>query len=107
MQVMTLIVYHLIILFVFLENTHGCNCPYDEARKFTSNIKKLILDMYTIYPHLTEKYMKNRFTRLIKKMKEHTDNQSETESIPSITLSSHTDFSEDEALSDSSQQSTK
>lgn len=53
----------------FLENSHGNNDPISEARRFTSDIRSLLNNMQTIYSQLSNRSMRNRFTRLSKKIK--------------------------------------
>lgn len=83
----------------FLENTFGGSDPYTEALRFTSDIKTLLENIYTLYPFLQERAIKNRFTRLHKKIKAHLI--SEGLEIESIADSSD----REEPLSDCSQQS--
>lgn len=55
--------------FAFLENSFGSNKPYEIALGFTQDIKSLLENMYAIYPFLVERSIKNRFTRIHKKIK--------------------------------------
>lgn len=89
-------------LIAFLENTHGCDNPYQEALKFTTDIKTLLSNMHTIYPTLKERSIKNRFTRITKKIKEQLKQEElETGSISSR-LSQYSTDENDEDTSDSS-----
>ncbi|KAL3281645.1 hypothetical protein HHI36_004851 [Cryptolaemus montrouzieri] len=67
----------------FLENTHGKSDAITEARRYTDNIDDLIKMMYDIYPHLTDRALKSRITRLNKKLKEQseTENSDDNESV--------------------------
>lgn len=67
----------------FLENSYGSKDPLSEAQQFTKDIKSLLADMHTIYPALSDRSLKNRFTRITKKIKQalnidNTDNESLT-----------------------------
>lgn len=88
----------------FLENTHGSNDPLKEAQQITTDIKSLLKDMHKIYPSLTERSLKNRFTRLSKKLK--LDIQTENEEMESIASYSSLD-PDDDYMSESSQSSQK
>ncbi|KAL1506207.1 hypothetical protein ABEB36_005609 [Hypothenemus hampei] len=55
--------------FAFLENSFGSSNPLEVALGFTQDIKTLLSNMYAIYPFLVERSIKNRFTRLYKKLK--------------------------------------
>lgn len=92
----------------FLENTYdNCN-PYQEALKFTNDVKTLLANMYTIYPFLKERSIKNRFTRLTKKIKAHFKSEEmEIGSISSVLSQSSLDLCEDDIHSDDSRQSQK
>lgn len=81
----------------FIENTYNCNDPYSEALRFTPNVKALLKDMYRIYPNLKERSLKNRFTRISKKIKANLRLEGDdAESLTSLTsLSSLDDFAED------------
>lgn len=92
-------------LLAFLENTYGCNNPFVEAQQITNDVKSLLSDMFIIYPSLTERSLKNRFTRLMKKLKN--DLQLESEEMDSITSQSSLDPGDDDYNSDSSQMSQK
>lgn len=90
----------------FLDNTFGSKNPYLEALKFTSDVKSLLSDMYTIYPTLEERSLKNRFTRLTKKLKEQLKAEAiETGSLLSITSQDSAEPSDDEYQSDASHRS--
>lgn len=53
----------------FLENSFGISDPLSEARRFTTDIAVLLETMRHVYPHLQERSLKSRFTRLSKKIK--------------------------------------
>lgn len=92
----------------FLENSHGNSNPYLEALKFTADIKSLLSNMYTIYPALKERSIKNRFTRLAKKIKAHlAAEEPEVENASSAISQSSADLSDEDLNSDASQQSQK
>lgn len=93
----------------FLENTYSCQNPYVEALKYTDNIKSLLENIYLIYPSLTERAMKNRFTRLSKKIKaQWINDKSDSESISSLpSIQSSADSSDEDNLSETSQMSQK
>lgn len=79
----------------FIENTYNNS----EALKFTDDIEGLLTNMQDIYPHLKDRSIKNRFSRLRKKIKgsialEETD----TESISSATTQSSVLQSDNEDL---------
>lgn len=56
-------------LIAFLENSFGGSDPLKEAYSFTTNIKSLIEDLSQIYQILSDRSLKNRITRLQKKLK--------------------------------------
>lgn len=88
----------------FLDNTYNSKSPYHEALRFTSDIKSLLSDMYAMYPSLRTRSLKNRFTRLAKKLKEHfKDEDMEIESLPSEKSIGFTDLSDEEYPSDAVQ----
>ncbi|KAL3287064.1 hypothetical protein HHI36_001553 [Cryptolaemus montrouzieri] len=90
----------------FIENTDGSSDPYQEAKKFTNYIESLLSNMHTIYPFLKQRSIKNRITRLYKKIKENLQiNEIELGSVSS--LMSSAELSDEEGLSDSSQISQK
>lgn len=86
----------------FLENTHGSSDPLTEAQQYTNDIKSLLNDMHTVYKSLTDRSLKNRFTRLTKKLKQ--DLRFESEEMESLASQSSLDL-EDDYHSDSSQSS--
>lgn len=93
-------------LFAFLENSYDSSDPYLEALKFTTDIKSLLSNMHRIYPALRDRSIKNRFTRLRKKIKAHlVSEEFEVGSLSSITSQSSLDLSDEELYTDASQQS--
>ncbi|KAL3268101.1 hypothetical protein HHI36_007228 [Cryptolaemus montrouzieri] len=81
--------------FAFLQNTFDNNNPYDEVLKFTKDVRSLLSNMYFIYPSLKERALKNRFTRLTKKIKSHLSSEEiEGGSICSILTQSSIDSSD-------------
>nr|CAH7719540.1 unnamed protein product [Callosobruchus chinensis] len=72
-----------------LENTHGIGDIINIINDHTSDTKGLIEMLLLIYPHITDTTLKNRCTRLLKKIEKHLDNNpsdtvSDTSSIDSI-----------------------
>ncbi|CAH1109855.1 unnamed protein product [Psylliodes chrysocephalus] len=86
----------------FLENTFRSSNPYDEAIKFTKDIKILLSNIYSIYPLLEERSTKNKFTRLYKKLKKQLEAETVESGSNSATPMSTTDLSDEEVLSDTS-----
>nr|CAH7735449.1 unnamed protein product [Callosobruchus chinensis] len=71
-----------------LENTHGVQDILGIVNEYTTDIKSLIETLLLVYPHITDRTLKNRCTRLRKKL-EHlenntTDSLSDTSSIDSF-----------------------
>lgn len=90
----------------FVENTYDNNKPYQEALKYTSDIKSLVSSMHTIYPVLNERSLKNRFTRLSKRLKaELTSEELESMSVSSLRSRSSLELSDEDVYSDTSQRS--
>ncbi|XP_050515010.1 ankycorbin-like [Diabrotica virgifera virgifera] len=78
----------------FLENCYGKSSPLSEALLFTKNIEDLLSDISKIHKSLTDRSLKNRLTRIIKKIKmELGSSNSDAESI--IPVSSQDNFEED------------
>ncbi|KAG5887972.1 hypothetical protein JTB14_035046 [Gonioctena quinquepunctata] len=86
-------------LLAFLENSFGCSNPWKEAQHFTENIESLLSDMHIIYPHLTDRSLKNRFSRITKKLKKEVEPDMDERS----SLGSQSDILQEEYQSDSSQ----
>lgn len=94
----------------FLENTFDNSEPYLEAKKFTNDIRSLLSNMHTVYPVLNERALKNRFTRVTKKIKDKLiSEQVEIGSISSIGSQGSLEVGDvdDDLYSDSSQRSQK
>lgn len=53
----------------FLEKSFGASDPVQIAKEYSNDIEGIILMMNDTYPALTERSIKNRFTRIIKKLK--------------------------------------
>lgn len=69
----------------FLENSFGNPDPINEARRFTNDVTQLIETMHKIHPHLPERGLKSRITRIHKKLKDQLKSEAlETSSIASI-----------------------
>ncbi|KAL3271744.1 hypothetical protein HHI36_022214, partial [Cryptolaemus montrouzieri] len=84
--------------FAFLQNTFDNNNPYDEVLKFTKDVRSLLSNMYFIYPSLKERALKNRFTRLTKKIKSQLSSEEiEGGSICSILTQSSIDSSDQDS----------
>nr|CAI5854048.1 unnamed protein product [Callosobruchus analis] len=71
-----------------LENTHGVQDILGIVNEYTTDIKSLIETLLLVYPHITDRTLKNRCTRLRKKL-EHlenntTDSLSDTSSVDSF-----------------------
>lgn len=89
----------------FLENSFGSSSPLSEAQRFTTDVQSLLSDLYTIYPSLDERSIKNRLTRLSKKLRRELKiEESDAESLAS---QSSLDPPDDDVLSDNSQLSQK
>ncbi|XP_044748699.1 uncharacterized protein LOC123309578 [Coccinella septempunctata] len=56
-------------LLAFLENSHGSNNPLKEAQEITNDIKLLLIDLHIIYQSLSDRSLKNRITRMTKKIR--------------------------------------
>lgn len=54
---------------MFLENSFGAPDPSKIAKDYSPDTPAIIKMMTEIYPYLTERSIKNRFTRIIKKLK--------------------------------------
>lgn len=71
----------------FIENSFGNSDPLSEARRFTDDIPGLLQTLTEIYPNITDKSLKNRCTRLKKKlihqMQKEEGQDMETQSIAS------------------------
>lgn len=92
----------------FLENTYDNSEPYLEALKFTKDVRSLLSNMHTVYPALSERSLKNRFTRLTKKIKDQLIlEQIELGSISSIVSHGAQETSDDDLYSDGSQLSQR
>nr|CAI5822669.1 unnamed protein product [Callosobruchus analis] len=73
-----------------LENTHGTKDITNIIKDYTDDIKGLIEMILLVDPHITDKTLKNRCTRLRKKLERHMDNNtneclSDTSSMDSTT----------------------
>ncbi|CAH1980095.1 unnamed protein product [Acanthoscelides obtectus] len=69
-----------------LENVHGTQNVISVVNEYTVDIKSLIETILLIYPHLSDRALKNRLTRLRKKLERHIENDnidSETSSVDS------------------------
>ncbi|KAL3287188.1 hypothetical protein HHI36_001665 [Cryptolaemus montrouzieri] len=84
----------------FLESAFGKSDVITEARRYTEDISGLTEMLYDIYPHLNERALKNRFSRLIKKLKgqSETENSEDNESV----CSSHSEAPDEQFLGFSS-----
>lgn len=78
-----------------IENSFGKSDPLCEARRFTDDIPGLLQTLTEIYPHITDKSIKNRCTRLKKKLIHQLQKEEgldmETQSIASTTSQESTD----------------
>lgn len=54
----------------FIENVQGSNDQLHIAREYTSDINGLLVSLKELYPNLEKRAIKNRFTRLINRIKE-------------------------------------
>lgn len=69
----------------FIENCHGNSDPLTEARRFTSDVKSLLISIIELRLVLSNKSLKNRFTRLAQKIKKQLDQEgADVESIVSV-----------------------
>lgn len=79
----------------FIENSFGNADPLREARRFTNDIPGLLQTLTEIYPNITEKSLKNRCTRLKKKLIHQLQKEEglemETQSIASTASQESTD----------------
>lgn len=78
-----------------IENSFGKSDPLCEARRLTDDIPGLLQTLTEIYPHITDKSIKNRCTRLKKKLKHQLQKEEgldmETQSIASTSSQESTD----------------
>ena len=51
-----------------MENVTGSADPIAVAKEFTQDLAKLIDMLYQLYPHLTNRTIKTRFTKIRKKL---------------------------------------
>lgn len=63
----------------FLESSFGKNDIISEARRYTDDIDGLIKMLYDIYPHIEQRSLKYRITRISKKLKGHSDTETSDE----------------------------
>lgn len=59
----------------FLENAFGNPDPLSLARTYKLNVSELVQTLGTIHPHITTRSLKNRCTRLRKKLRSQTNNE--------------------------------
>lgn len=84
----------------FIENTKGSNDILSEAQRYTSNIEELIKMIYDLYPKMTERSIKSRFTNVIKKLKRQIRSEKlETSSNISLSSVDHQDTDQDDEMS--------
>lgn len=72
----------------FLENSFSANDPILIAADYSQDISSITKMMHNLYPHLTNKTIKGRFTRIIKKINSviNTADESSTETDSSIEI---------------------
>ena len=72
----------------FLENSFSANDPILVASNYSQDISSITKMMHSLYPHLTNKTIKGRFTRIIRKINSvlHTADESSTETDSSIEI---------------------
>lgn len=89
----------------FLENSFSNKDPLTEARRFTNDVDLLLSTMKTAYQQLDDRRLKNRFTRLSKRLKQQL--QEEGQEIESITSQLSQEDREEATMdfSDASQES--
>ncbi|KAJ8665840.1 hypothetical protein QAD02_007502 [Eretmocerus hayati] len=68
----------------FLEEIHGNPKPLDVARKFTSDIEGLIQMLDTVYMQVENRSLKNRITRLKKKIVPPKDDSFDYSAVPKV-----------------------
>lgn len=73
----------------FIENCYGKNDPLAELKRFTSDTEAVLTMMETTYPKLESSSLKNRFTRLRKKLEKQWDQQKHTETNRQSPNTSH------------------
>lgn len=69
----------------FLDNCHGNHNPLAEARRYTMNVVSLLDSIKSLYTRISDRVIRNRFTRLTKRIKKQLNDEGiETESICSF-----------------------
>lgn len=69
----------------FLDDCHGNHNPLAEARRYTKNVISLLDSIKSLYSRISDRSIRNRFTRLTKRLKKQLQDEGiETESISSI-----------------------
>lgn len=58
------------VLVNFLENTQNSDDPLNEAKKYTPDVETLVKMLYDVYPYLTEKSIKKKFTAISRKLRQ-------------------------------------
>lgn len=80
----------------FIENCRGNNDPLTEARRYTNDMKSLLDTIKYVYTKLNDRTLRNRFTRISKKIKKQLEEEGvETESL--VSLSSQLSQSDNES----------
>lgn len=70
----------------FLDNCHGNSNPLTEARRYTHDIESILDTIHKVYSQLNDRTLRNRFTRLSKKIKRQLEEEGiETASFISLT----------------------
>lgn len=60
----------------FLENSHGNSDPLNEARRITNDVSSLLKIMKMLYSRLVDRSLKNRFTRISKRVRKQLQDES-------------------------------
>lgn len=79
----------------FLENSFGNSDPLTESKRFTNDANQMIATMHKIYPHLTDRALKSRITRIISKLRRQLDPPSTYEDGSSSQYEYSSDLSQD------------
>lgn len=70
----------------FIENVQGSSDQISTAQEYTENIEGLVETLNTLYSLLTHSTIKNRFTRLLTKLRAHIQNNSNSKNDASMEL---------------------
>lgn len=79
----------------FIENSFGNPDPLTESKRFTDDANEMILTLRRIYPHLIDRALKARLTRLISKLRRQLNLPSTQEDASSSQYEYSSDLSQD------------